>query len=169
MKRCCRCKTFKPIFEFNKNRSTKDQLSKQCKVCRVEIRSKDYHKRREKILASNRRYCGGPGKEARRKYMRKHYTQNIGYYKQKASARRAKTKRLPPWADLVSIREIYALAERARAAGIDCHVDHIVPLKSDLVCGLHVQNNLAITERTDNARKSNRWWPDMPSGEEWRT
>jgi hypothetical protein len=70
-----------------------------------------------------------------------------------------------PWQDMDHIRAIYALAKIYRDAGIDCVVDHIVPLRSKLVSGLHVQGNLAVIPREDNATKSNRWWPDMPTNE----
>jgi hypothetical protein len=33
MKVCSKCKTRKPIYDFNKNRSKKDGLSSQCKLC----------------------------------------------------------------------------------------------------------------------------------------
>jgi 5-methylcytosine-specific restriction endonuclease McrA len=42
-------------------------------------------------------------------------------------------------------------------------VDHIVPLKSPLVCGLHVEHNLQVIPATQNRRKHNRVWPDMPA------
>lgn len=41
-------------------------------------------------------------------------------------------------------------------------VDHIVPIKSDIVCGLHCIDNFQLMTREDNARKGNRFWPDMP-------
>jgi hypothetical protein len=39
--------------------------------------------------------------------------------------------------------------------GIMVHVDHVVPLKSDLVCGLHCEANLALMTGKANAAKHN--------------
>jgi len=39
---------------------------------------------------------------------------------------------------------------------IEWHVDHIIPLKGDNVCGLHVWNNFAVIPKIDNLRKGNR-------------
>jgi hypothetical protein len=42
------------------------------------------------------------------------------------------------------------------------HVDHIVPLVSKFVCGLHCEANLQLLPGPENQRKGNRVWPDMP-------
>src|SRR3990167_3661229 len=61
------------------------------------------------------------------------------------------------------MEEIYDLARlRTRVMGFQWHVDHIVSIKSPLVCGLHVENNLRVIPAIENLKKRNRWWPDMP-------
>jgi hypothetical protein len=66
----------------------------------------------------------------------------------------------PAWLsqrDMVKISRIY---KDARARGLE--VDHIVPLSSTLVCGLHVPWNLTVISRQRNIHKSNTFWPDCP-------
>lgn len=74
-----------------------------------------------------------------------------------------KLRATPPWANEFFISEIYHLARlRTLQLGFKWHVDHIVPLKSKLVCGLHVENNLQVVPATYNLQKHNSYWPDMP-------
>lgn len=62
----------------------------------------------------------------------------------------------PRWADLGQINRVYNEAWEMRAAGIPATVDHIYPLAGELVCGLHVVENLRIVSAADNAWKCNR-------------
>lgn len=77
--------------------------------------------------------------------------------------RAAEIKATPSWANPFFVREVYALAAlRSKMFGFAWHVDHIVPLRSKLVCGLHVEYNLQVIPAADNMTKSNRTWPDKP-------
>jgi hypothetical protein len=69
----------------------------------------------------------------------------------------------PKWADKDEMRRIYARASRLRReTGEAWHVDHIVPLISELVCGLHWEGNLQVLPASENLSKNNTKWPDMP-------
>ena len=74
----------------------------------------------------------------------------------------SKMKATPAWANLAAIKAIYEEAAQLRASGIACDVDHIVPLRSRLVCGLHVEWNLRLVDPFENKSKGNRYWPDSP-------
>lgn len=75
---------------------------------------------------------------------------------QQAKRRARQIGSIPAWADQERIAEIYREARKAtRRTGIKHSVDHIVPLKSAVVCGLHVEQNLRVVPHTQNCRKYN--------------
>ena len=71
-----------------------------------------------------------------------------------------KRKATPQWGNKFFIKEIYSLAKlRTKLTGVDFEVDHIIPLKHPLVCGLHNEFNLQILEKRQNRVKSNTFQP----------
>lgn len=76
------------------------------------------------------------------------------YVARNAQRKARKLQATPGWADLEKIRKIYNSCPEGY------HVDHIIPLVNNLVCGLHVENNLQIITAEENLRKGNKFSGD---------
>ena len=99
------------------------------------------------------------------KKMRSDWKKRNAHKVRESSMRRlvCKRKAMPKWVDIEQIKCFYEVADRVtKQTGVKHDVDHIVPLVSNVVCGLHVQENLQLLVKADNIRKGNRIWPDMP-------
>ncbi len=134
----------------------------------ADIRRRFRERNREKRRAESRLYYA-QNKEKAKAASRRWALKNPARMKaNKARRRSCEITATPQWADVVAIKRFYDEAQRISAdTGVLHHVDHIVPLNSPIVCGLHCQFNLQILEGAENARKSNRRWPDMPSDDVW--
>ena len=66
----------------------------------------------------------------------------------------------PPWLTDYHVRDMKWLYSTANPAFQ--HIDHTVPLKHPLVCGLNVPWNLRRINWRENLSKSNHYWPDCP-------
>lgn len=65
-------------------------------------------------------------------------------------------RQVPSWATEDSILSVYELAKKLRQeTGESWVVDHIVPLRGELVSGLHCHENLQIISDTSNRDKKN--------------
>jgi len=80
-----------------------------------------------------------------------------------AKRRSKKLQATPPWLTkehLSAIRMYYTESKALeKGTGIKHHVDHIVPLQGENVCGLHVPWNLQVLTASENSAKSNHY-PD---------
>lgn len=74
--------------------------------------------------------------------------------------RRKHRQASPPWLTREQKSEMRSLYQMAitltKTTGEKYVVDHIVPLRSDVVCGLHVPWNLRVMTHEENLRKSNK-------------
>lgn len=63
---------------------------------------------------------------------------------------------IPAWYEEDKIKKLYLLRDLMKETwGFDFHVDHIIPLQHELVCGLHCLDNLQILEASKNLSKGN--------------
>lgn len=73
--------------------------------------------------------------------------------------RRKHRKATPPWISRKQkseIRQLYQIAiTMTQTTGEQYVVDHIYPLRSEIVCGLHVPWNLRVITQAENLKKSN--------------
>lgn len=100
--------------------------------------------------------------EKRYEIQKKNRLKDPGRYAAHFKARQQRKRQaMPAWADVESIKALYRQsAWVTKITGIKHHVDHYYPLKSDIVCGLHVGANLRIIPAKVNLRKHNHF-PDQ--------
>jgi hypothetical protein len=122
-----------------------------------------YLRHKEKIIKATVEW-GRRNKDKRKATCDKWDAANIDKKRAYVRTRQAKKRKaFPVWADESAIKEIYKQARQMELeTGEKFHVDHIVPLQSPLVCGLHWEGNLQILPAYDNFQKHNRFWPGMP-------
>lgn len=73
--------------------------------------------------------------------------------------------RTPAWLTEAHHAEMLSFYEEARRisaeTGINHEVDHIAPLRSDVVCGLHVPWNMRVIPDSENQFKNNKFIEDL--------
>ena len=166
---CTKCGTEKDSTEFyHDKRNTVKGVSSKCKECakaygkthpapytkKVLERTKQWRNDNLEHCREVERAKRGRTVEACRASGRKWSKANLHV---KAERRALENNSIPPWAEKDKIKVVY---QKSRLFGMN--VDHIVPLKHPLVCGLHSWSNLQLLDKGMNSMKGNHFWPDMP-------
>lgn len=150
--------------ERKERRRERDKKYYEANKEKIKERKREWDKKyreknKEKIRAREKKYY-----EEHKKYVqtrsRKYYEEHKkAYYANNAKRKAQKIKATPKWFEQERNKVVLIYA-KAREFGF--HVDHIVPLRSEKVCGLHTWANLQLLDKTLNAHKNNHYWPDMP-------
>ena len=153
---------------FSRNKARKDGLQTYCQGCMAILRAeKQYDKlrwegKREQEIARNLKYRQDNAARlavygrAKGKRYRENYPSQIRM--RNISRKHGVKQATPVWANMDAMNKIYIEAGRLQKLdGIERHVDHVVPLKHPLVCGLHVPANLEILSAVENMKKHNRF------------
>lgn len=176
-KLCKPCNKVKNLNEFAISTAAKDGRRSNCKSCQLKTAMARYYLKKSLLIAQSttrrreklkdpeyrKRYYGQSMKWARRNSLKiKQYIKKIGaLHTAKVVTCRLRTKKsCPKWLTRDQIAEIYAFYVLARElqwlSEEKLHVDHIVPLNSKDVCGLHVPWNLQILPASENYKKGTK-------------
>ena len=175
MKTCKECGESKELTEFYVAKSNLDGLTGKCKKCITEYNCKKQEENPERHLETARRWqrknkeqhnssCrewsrNNPerDREAKDNWAKNHPGERASYVRKRQAL---KLNATPPWLtpeQVVEMKLVYIKAkELEKLDGIKRHVDHIIPLQGDSVCGLHVPWNLQILTAVENIAKSNK-------------
>lgn len=81
----------------------------------------------------------------------------VKYWKRRKDRIRKAT---PAWYDADKHQELVELREdlnKSNAGKAPFHIDHVIPIAGDTVCGLHVHTNMRVISGYDNCCKGNRF------------
>ena len=131
--------------EYNKREDVKDRKNEW------------YQENREQVIAASNTIP----LHKKAQYKRDWKERNTVWTRADTKARRRKHREAtPPWLtrkQKSEIRQLYQIAiTMTQTTGEQYVVDHIVPLRSHEVCGLHVPWNLRVITQEENLKKSNK-------------
>lgn len=148
---CTTCKKELLLSDFYKDPTREYKPRPSCKECGYSKQKVWTENNREQV---NARSLG---------YYYKNHKVNCSRLNETSSKRRARLRSRPEWSNKNKIQLIFVKAkELSLRYNIEFHVDHVVPLRSKYVSGLHTEDNLQLLEKGINLKKKDLYWPDMP-------
>lgn len=114
--------------------------------------AKYYKNNKEKVQAKQKEWRKG-NLESIKKIQKKWRDSNKDLTRFYCLMRRKRIKQATPkWCDR---EQMFILVKRAQELGLE--LDHIIPLKHPLVCGLHVPENIQLLSMQENRSKNNKF------------
>lgn len=161
MKWCSSCNKLKALSNFHTNNNKPDKLSSYCKYCVSDTNTNYYKNNIEKVSKYNKEYAvKNFAKLKLYRISKEHdlYINNKTWvdknreikYAHNTKRRASKLKATPKWYEKELIIELYNQSSK------ETHIDHIIPLVNDLICGLHCIDNLQAISAKENLEKSNK-------------
>jgi hypothetical protein len=145
--------------EWEKGNVTRAEYFRQYnKLTAVKDRKNDWYvANREKVIQT----AATRPKSVLREYRNAWKRNNTLQIRADTKARRRKHRQATPkWLtrrQKTEIRQLYQIAiTMTKTTGEQYVVDHIVPLRAETVCGLHVPWNLRVITQEENLKKSNK-------------
>ena len=151
--KCTKCSKDKPLSEFHRDKQKATGYRVDCKACRLLIRKERYTQGKTKELSMNAIW-----QSENREH--KNYVNTLWSKGNRASKNHSEAKRkarrvsaTPSWADEDAIKRMYIVSRFLSEHIEPYHVDHVIPLQGNNICGLHVEYNLDVIPALDNLRK----------------
>lgn len=165
MRACTKCGS--TTNGFAKCKRTKDGLASRCKKCLSEQNKQHLQDVPEARTRHNKMTSDWQKNNPERtvaktlRYLKKNPQRARFHSLSKARNWYAPKGHRSVWANGVKIRIAHITARMmTEYLGIHFVVDHIIPLKHEAVCGLHVENNLQVITASGNLRKGSYFDPD---------
>lgn len=132
IKTCSKCNDTLSYTYFGIDNAKAYGIASCCKAC---------------MSSRNKLYYDSNKDTYHKTYIEEHRSE---YNFRNAKRRATKLFATPSWANLDIIKRVYECAEGD-------HVDHIIPLQGEYVCGLHIETNLQYLSPEENLIKGNKY------------
>jgi len=136
-----------------------EKLTEEEKKERKRLRDKLWYEKNKARKKEAHRLWHEANKEKARAYSREYYYNNKDKSRVRRERRRqTKMRARPSWYESEK-DEIKKLYRKAKELGLV--VDHVIPLNSEVVCGLHTLSNLQLLDPIENRKKYNSFLEEL--------
>jgi hypothetical protein len=160
MRTCKDCSKEKPLtsefWPIHRFASGNSGFRHRCKLCTNALLKDKAKERMRKVRAND---GGASARVAVKKWKTANFLR-VHAMRQSSIHSRVPLEQRPRWGSRKEMQALYRTARMLRDMGQDIVIDHCIPLHGELVCGLHVLNNLRLCSSSENRAKGSRFDPE---------